>query len=44
MTHTSVLNKIKELGYKGFKEAYIKTNGRCKLSQSNLSKIDYINS
>jgi len=24
MTHTSVLNKITELGYKGFKEAYIR--------------------
>ena len=33
MTHTSVLNKITELGYKGFKEAYIRQM-EDKLSQS----------
>lgn len=43
MNHTTVINKISELGYKGLKDAYLRQMEDVNYHNISL-KIDYINS
>ena len=35
MNHTTVINKISDLGYKGFKDAYLRCKKRMNLATNN---------